>query len=146
MTRINVGVDPRELPGPALLSEHREMTRIPNAVKSGRANLQQKMPDRFKLGEGHVIFFYKRLGFLSRRYDAVLAECRRRGYDVTDKTGAFRDLPAECMGDYEPDERDREITLGRLAEKGHELIPIEKAPVPAQEVGAGLSAYAEPPP
>lgn len=121
MTRINVGVEPHELPGKQLLAEHREMKRIPNAVRKGRYNLDN-VPEKFTLGKGHVCFFYTRLGYLLRRYRKVRAECLRRGYDVTDYTEAWDGIPDELMGGYVPQVRDRRIILARLREKGVTLL------------------------
>lgn len=117
MTRINVGVDPRELPDKLLLTEHREITRIPNAVKSGRANLQLPAPAQFTLGPGHVRFFYTRLGYLKRRYALLFEECLKRGFNVTDKSEAFAGLPVNCLWDFQPTRADRQIIVQRLVEK-----------------------------
>lgn len=119
MTRINVGVEPWELPRAALLAEHREITRIPNAVREGRA--KGSPVDRFKLGMGHVRFFYDKLGYLKRRYEALYRECRRRNYNVTDKRAAFDGLPEEIMGDYHAKPIDRRKVLDRLDARGHKL-------------------------
>lgn len=120
MTRINVGIDPSELPRKALLSEHKEITRVPNAVRSGRAKLCD-IPDTFRLNKGHIKFFYDKLLYLNNRYASLLAECIKRGYNVTDKTAAFFDLPDELMNDYIPTAEDRELLLERLEERGHTL-------------------------
>ncbi len=63
MTRINL-VPPEELCDQHLLAEHRELTRIPNAVAKGKYHLKGQ-PAEYKLGEGHVRFFFNKLaGFL----------------------------------------------------------------------------------
>lgn len=80
MTRINL-VPPRELCDQHLLAEHRELTRIPNAVAKGKFNLQGQ-PDDYKLGEGHVRFFFNKMTFLKKRYDALHQECLVRGFNV----------------------------------------------------------------
>ena len=67
MTRINVGVKPSELTGKHLLAEHREIKRIPNCIKKGRYKMTG-IPNKFKLGTGHVKFFYNKLLFLKNRY------------------------------------------------------------------------------
>ena len=54
MTRINL-VPPAELCDQHLLAEHRELTRIPNAVAKGKYHLKGQ-PTEYKLGEGHVRF------------------------------------------------------------------------------------------
>ena len=75
MTRINVGIPPAELNGRHLIAEHREIKRIPNLVNRGRYSLDNQ-PDTFKLGKGHVKFFYDKLLYLKRRYDSLFDECR----------------------------------------------------------------------
>ena len=121
MTRINADIHPRELPDKLLLAEHREITRIPNAVTSGRAVLVTSLA-QFTLGTGHVRFFYYRLGYLRRRYHALLVECRHRGFNVTDKSDAFARVPPAHLQDYKPSARDRQIVLDRIASKGFTLL------------------------
>lgn len=122
MTRINCGIDPCELPGVALLAEHREITRIPNVIRAGRARLDN-LPTRFTMGIGHVRFFYDKLGYLLDRYCALRDECWRRGYQVQNKELAFTGVP---LGAYLPTPADRKITLARLATRGHVLINLKE--------------------
>lgn len=117
MTRINVGVHPRELSRQHLLAEHREITRIPNAIKSGRFN-DKGIPAKFTLGTGHVKFFYFRLRYLHKRYLNLLAECIRRGYNVTNKSDAFHNLPEKHYGDYSPTDEDRNMIIERINQRG----------------------------
>ena len=63
MTRINVGILPSELTDKHLLAEHREIKRIPNCIVKGKYNMNG-IPDKFKLGTGHVKFFYNKLFYL----------------------------------------------------------------------------------
>ena len=65
-----------------MLAEHRELTRIPNAVAKGKFHLKGQ-PTEYKLGEGHVRFFFNKMAFLKKRYGALHAECRVRGFNVT---------------------------------------------------------------
>ena len=117
MTRINVGIEPSELPDAQLLAEHREIKRIPNAVAKGRCDLT-KIPDQFTLGKGHVCFFYDKLKYLLVRYRKLHKEAKRRGFNVTDFSGAWTKCPHNLMRGYRPRPRDRKIILGRFKEKG----------------------------
>ena len=72
MTRINL-VPPAELCDQHLLAEHRELTRIPNAVAKGKFSLKGQ-PSDYKLGEGHVRFFFNKLMFLKK---ALRSSARR---------------------------------------------------------------------
>ena len=60
MTRINAGILPKDLTSKHLIAEHREIKRIPNCVGKGKYNMDN-IPDKFKLGTGHVKFFYNKL-------------------------------------------------------------------------------------
>jgi hypothetical protein len=116
MTRINVGVKPAELSREHLLAEHREIKRIPNCVRKGRYSMKGQ-PDQFKLGDGHVKFFYDKLGYLKRRYEALYAMCIERKYDVQYYGDAWNGIDENLMGDYEETQRDREIILERINER-----------------------------
>lgn len=121
MTRINVGIEPRELPSKLLIAEHREITRIPNAVRTGRAKVID-IPASFMLGTGHVKFFYDKLQYLADRYANLYAECCNRGFAVTNKSTAFDGLPAHLMRGYNPTTTDRDVLVARIRSKGFELL------------------------
>jgi deoxyribonuclease (pyrimidine dimer) len=122
MTRINCGIPPMELSNKHLLSEHRELKRIPNCVAKGRFNLKNQ-PKEFKLGEGHVSFFYSRLGYLKRRYEELYAECKRRGINVQYYGDAWNNVPPDLMGDYTPTEKDINLIKERINERLNKKIP-----------------------
>jgi deoxyribonuclease (pyrimidine dimer) len=121
MTRINVGILPEELPNKLLIAEHREIKRIPNVVKSGKFSLANQ-PKSFTLGTGHVKFLYSRLLYLRKRYEAIYAECLKRGFNVTNYISAWDGAPEELMQDYVPTHRDRSLIIERIISNGHHLI------------------------
>jgi hypothetical protein len=88
MTRINAFIPPAELSDKHLLAEHREIKRIPNMVRSGKAKLED-IPDKFTLGKGHVKFFYNKLKWLQLRYQDLYEEAVFRGFKVTHFGDAF---------------------------------------------------------
>ncbi len=116
MTRINCGIKPEELTREHLIAEHREIKRIPNCVSKGRYNLKGQ-PKQFTLGQGHVKFFYDKLGYLKERYDALYRESIKRGYNVTYYGDAWNNIPQHLMGGYSPTDRDRVIVLERIEER-----------------------------
>jgi hypothetical protein len=116
MTRINCGIPVAELTNKHLLAEHREIKRIPNVIKSGRYSLYGQ-PKEFTLGTGHVKFFYSRLKYLLDRYHQIHNECKSRGFNVTDYSGAWDDLPVELMNEYSPTQRDISIVRKRINER-----------------------------
>ena len=116
MTRINCGIPPMELTKAHLIAEHREIKRIPNCVGKGRFNMKGQ-PKVFTLGEGHVKFFYDKLGYLKQRYEELYANCVERKINVQYYGDAWNDIPPNLMGDYIPTEQDKAIIRERIAER-----------------------------
>ena len=116
MTRINVGILPKELSNKHLIAEHREIKRIPNCIAKGKYNMDG-IPDKFKLGTGHVKFFYDKLLYLKLRYERLYNECRKRGFNVQNYINAWNNIPDKLMGNYFPNSKDVEIVKQRINEK-----------------------------
>ena len=121
MTRINTGIAAQELPDKLLLAELREIKRIPNVIKSGRYNMAGQ-PTEFTLGTGHVKFFYDKLEYLLERYNNLRWEALYRGFNVSDWTDAWEGVPPELMNNYNETERDRQLLIERINEKGFDLL------------------------
>lgn len=109
MTRINV-VDPEELTDQHLLAEYRE---LPRAFALARPGV--KVPDHYTLGKGHVLFFYPRTGWLSRRQATLITECQRRGFQVQHLVPPSP--VSGCAEDWIPSPEARAINLARLQER-----------------------------
>ena len=116
MTRINVGIPPADLVNQHLIAEHREIKRIPNCIAKGKYNMDG-IPDKFKLGTGHVKFFYNKLLYLKNRYTSLYNECIKRGFNVQNYIGAWNNVPEKLMNDYKPTYVDRLIVQQRINEK-----------------------------
>ena len=116
MTRINVGIPPAELVNKHLLAEHREIKRIPNCISKGKYSMNG-IPNRFKLGTGHVKFFYDKLLYLKNRYWKLYIECIKRGFNVQNYSSAWDNVPQELMNDYQPTYMDRKIIKERINHK-----------------------------
>lgn len=116
MTRINVGIPPKELTSKHLIAEHRELKRIPNVVAKGRCNLNN-IPKEFSLGKGHVSFFYDKLGYLKERYIDLYNECIARNFNVQNYLPSWDGIPQELMNNYTPTEKDVYIIRERIAER-----------------------------
>ena len=116
MTRINVGIPPAELVNQHLIAEHREIKRIPNCIAKGKYNMDG-IPDKFKLGTGHVKFFYNKLLYLKNRYTSLYNECIKRGFNVQNYIAAWDNVPQELMNDYKVKENDITIIKQRIHER-----------------------------
>ena len=121
MTRINVGIPPAELVNQHLIAEHREIKRIPNCIAKGKYNMDG-IPDKFKLGTGHVKFFYNKLLYLKNRYISLYDECIKRGFNVQNYISAWDNVPQELMNDYKVEDNDIKIIKQRIYERRPKTI------------------------
>ncbi len=119
MTRINC-VPVEELSGPHLVAEYRELPRVFSLAKKASERSGFKQPTEYTLGTGHVMFFYTRLGYLTRRHAQLVAEMLRRGYKPT-FTGSLKnahpDIPDTFWRDWEPTEEALAINRQRILER-----------------------------
>jgi deoxyribonuclease (pyrimidine dimer) len=115
MTRINT-VPVSELSGKHLIAEHREIKRIPNAIRSGKA-IVKNIPEQFTLGTGHVKFFYDKVLWLKNRYLELYQECLRRGYNVTSYVDSFDGINDDLMNDWQPTAASIELIRERIKER-----------------------------
>jgi len=115
MTRINSGIRPIQLCDAHLFAEYRELKRIPNTIKTGKV-IVKYIPKQFKLGSGHVKFYYNKLKYLHKRNDALYKELIKRGYNVEDYSNCFEGLPLNLYNDWE-DVGVKPILVERLVER-----------------------------
>lgn len=126
MTRINL-IDPSHLSDKHLLAENHEMlrplTRVERAVSNGKRPNDFEIPERWKLGKGHELFFMTRLKFLHTRYINVCYEIQKRGFKVDQQKylhnlGRFTALvDSEWYNPYEPSPEECYLNMARLARR-----------------------------
>ena len=123
MTRINL-VDPRCLADQHLFAEFREIKMIePALVRSlstqERSVVVAKIPPKYTLGAGHVLFFYDKRLYLLKRYKAIRAELRARGVDYNKAADdySFVNLRRLVSRNYVPDTEAYLIACRRIVEK-----------------------------
>ena len=117
MTRINCAIPVEYLTDEHLLAEHREISRLPwnvsEAIRSG--SIKTKVPSKFTLNSGHVLFFVNKNKFTLNRYKEIREECKKRGFNVSDCESNWN--TNECiqyMGDYTPTQEDKDILIERI--------------------------------
>jgi len=122
MTRINL-VNPSELADQHLFAEYRELPRIFTLVlaaqQRGLTPVTAKIPAQYVLGAGHVTFFYNKVYWLTSRFQALIAECLHRGFNIQHQSTPAE---AECIqaswwGDYTPTPQAIALSQNRIAEK-----------------------------
>ncbi len=109
MTRINC-IPVQELTDQHLLAEYREITRI--------SKLARVLTDygTYKLGEGHVKFFYNKGQYLKQRTNELYEECKFRGFNI--KRKIYRSHPAVLLEqDWIPDESAIRLNRERIEDK-----------------------------
>lgn len=116
MTRINASIRPAELNNAMLFAEYREIKRIPNMIKSGKA-VVKNIPKTFKLQSQHVVFFYDKILYLSKRSDELYKECLKRGINVEDYSESYKDIPPHLFNDWQETEEARELLKERINQR-----------------------------
>nr|AAD33369.1 pyrimidine dimer-specific glycosylase [Chlorella virus] len=123
MTRVNL-VPVQELADQHLMAEFRELKMIPKALaRSLRTQTSEKIlkkiPSKFTLNTGHVLFFYDKGKYLQQRYDEIVVELVDRGYkiNVDAKLDPDNVMMGEWYNDYTPTEDAFNIIRARIAEK-----------------------------
>lgn len=123
MTRINC-VPPPELVDRHLLAEYRELPRIFTLVEkrvgSGQdaSEVARLAPVSYRMGEGHVSFFFDKLGFLRRRHGELVEEMLSRGWSpLIDCSGRAEALPEELQKDWLADEAALGVNRDRIRER-----------------------------
>lgn len=120
MTRINL-VPVQELSDSHLLAEAREIKRIPNCILKGKFSIN-KITEHYKMGRGHVSFFYNKISWLSYRYLQLYKECINRGFVVKNYFPTFEKLIHNkdffhLINNWIPTEQDIRVSRTRIAEK-----------------------------
>lgn len=117
MTRINLGIPPKNLTDQHLKAELRELPRIFTAVKK-RIDDGVKfddIPKEFTLGTGHMKFFYNKCQFLLKRHIMLRIEFKERynhDYDYDPKRSS---VPNDVFNDYTPTEKDKQLLVERIS-------------------------------
>lgn len=118
MTRINCGINVKTLTDEHLLSEHREIKRLPNNfIKAKYSGALKRIPKSFCLGNGHVIFFLDKFKYTLDRYKEIYSECIARGFNVEDYSANWDLVDVEYFKDYIPEQKDIDILIKRISER-----------------------------
>ncbi len=107
MTRINV-VPPSELCDQHLLAEYREMPRMTRFYETC---VNRDIPAYYVLGPGHMKFFLNKFKFLYERHKRIVAELKRRQFNISFGSELLLNVPDSAFNDWQPD--DKAIKLNR---------------------------------
>lgn len=122
MTRINC-VPVQELCNKHLFAEWREMPRLVGNLdkslnrKSKPFSLSE-IPANYKLGSGHVKFFYNKFEYLHKRHIQLTNELIKRGYNLsTLDSSNFTNVPKNFYKTWEPSIIDLELNRQRIKDR-----------------------------
>ncbi len=114
MTRINSSIKPAELSDSMLFAEYREIKRIPNKLKANKYSEKSPIPESFRLNSGHELFFKDKILYLEKRSRILYEECVRRGINVQDYSGCYKNIPSEYYNDWIETNESRELLKERI--------------------------------
>lgn len=120
MTRINI-VPVEELTDQHLMAEYREIFMIGSALQISLKSKNwdpKRIPKKFTLNTGHVMFFYNKGKYLYNRYEQIKKELTKRNFKL-DKSRLFKvtQFPTEYYNDWEPTKEDQAIVWQRIEER-----------------------------
>ncbi len=122
MTRINI-IEPSELTDQHLIAEYREITMVPGSLKrtlvSKSGYQEKKVPKKFTLNSGHVYFFYNKGKYLDIRYEQLIKEMKRRGFNPDPNRKFPIDIfkNNDLYNDWMPTIEDQKIIRQRIKER-----------------------------
>ena len=97
MTRINC-IEPKLLSNKHIVAEYREMLRLRHVWprKTGVS-----VPSSYRLGKGHVTFFYDKGAYLAKRHEELRNEMASRGFTANYELD-LSNWPQDVMNDWLP--------------------------------------------
>ncbi len=117
MTRINL-VDPSTLHSKHLLAEYRELPRVFKLVEAAeKRGAAVRIPSAYLLGTGHVTFFYNKLGFLAHRFQLIVAECQKRGFNIAHTQVPTVDVSQKWWQAYVPTPEAIALNAARIKDR-----------------------------
>ena len=119
MTRINC-IDPDLLSDKHLIAEYRELPRIFNLIRKAQERKDNATLPTYRLGAGHVRFFYDKALFLKQRQQSLIDECLKRGFNIqyTDTTKLLDGIDKVRHNNWIPTEQDQQLNINRINERG----------------------------
>jgi len=121
MTRVNL-IPAKQLTDQHLQAEKKELNQLAGQMKKSLASLARrnanldslKIPPTFKLGSGHVKFFYNKGPFIRRRWKEVYDELINRKFKPTGDLNDVWGTSPEFNIEWTPTAKDIKISQERI--------------------------------
>lgn len=115
MVRINI-IHPKFLADQHLIAEYNETLMLLGYVKKNPELNAKKIPEKYKLGPGHILFFKNKIKYLDKRFAVIKEEMQRRGFSgkIEIDLSIFN---KQLINDWEATNEDKKIIKERLIYK-----------------------------
>lgn len=118
MTRINC-VEVATLHSSHLLAEYRELPRVFKLAHNAAMKGFEQDIDSYRMGTGHVKFFYDKLMYLAARHEKLIAEMKKRGFVANImnvglswlEQGKYNEA---LWQDWQPSDKDKAVNQARI--------------------------------
>lgn len=115
LVRVNL-INPKNLADQHLIAEYNEILMLLGYVKKFPKIDYGKIPKKYCLGKGHILFFKDKLLYLKKRHELIKKEMENRGFKIT-KTIDLNKFRKNLKNDWKPNNQDKKIIRKRLIEK-----------------------------
>jgi len=112
MVRVNI-IDVGKLSDQHLIAEYVEILMLVGSMKKDFDI--SRVPESYRLGEGHVNFFKDKLLYLKKRHERISREMKRRRFAVN-KNLDIGGFERKFKNDWTPTEKDIRVIKNRLIE------------------------------
>ncbi|HPD82059.1 MAG TPA: pyrimidine dimer DNA glycosylase/endonuclease V [Candidatus Pacearchaeota archaeon] len=115
MVRINI-INPKFLADQHLIAEYNETLMLLGYVKKNPELGIKNIPENYKLGPGHMLFFKNKLKYLNKRFIIIKEEMTKRGFsnNINIDLNIFN---KNLINDWEATNEDKKIIKKRLIYK-----------------------------
>ncbi|MEK6889950.1 MAG: pyrimidine dimer DNA glycosylase/endonuclease V [Nanoarchaeota archaeon] len=110
MVRVNI-IHPRNLSDQHLIAEYLEIMMLVGHTR--KYPNTDGIPDKYKLGKGHIKFFKNKLIYLKNRHEKIKKEMNSRKFAVN-KNIDLKGFHKSLMNDWKPKKGDFEIIKERI--------------------------------
>lgn len=114
--RCNTGVNPVFLADQHLIAEQGELFIVIGNLRARSYTFVSKIPPKFKLGTGHIAFWYNKLAYIAKRHERISKEIIRRGFATPTRIYDLHDAPQHLINDWSPSLDDTNIVRSRIYE------------------------------
>jgi deoxyribonuclease (pyrimidine dimer) len=110
MVRVNI-INPGKLSDQHLIAEYLEIMMLLGYAK--KYPQSEGIPERYKLGKGHIKFFKNKLIYLQKRHEDIKKEMGKREFKVN-KNIDLKGFDKSLMNDWKPRKEDFNIIKERI--------------------------------